>query len=414
MNSLPPKKALIERYSRQILVPGIGLNGQLAFEKSCVLVVGCGGLGCPVILYLASAGVGHLRVCDADAVEVSNLHRQIMHREAASISGMNKARSVVQGCAEISKSVRVEAVEELVTSENVLGLMEGVDVVVDATDNVVTRYLLNDAACIKRIPLVSGAALGWQGQLSVYPFSDTSSDYPCYRCLYPNPPPVGAVTNCDLGGVVGPVTGVIGSLQALQVLRILAKLQPACADSLLTFGADDPGRLFRQLRIRKRNPKCIACGDQGPTEIFDPLHNTLKLNYSQFCNNQSPDDKNPSLDILLEAQRITCRELAALQKDLNHEKLVIIDVRPQNQIEFGSIHGAHFIPYDQFHHPETREKILNLTRKAQEIVFICRRGNDSQLAAKHFINILPNVRVRDLIGGMRSWATIIDENMPIY
>ena len=149
-------------------------------------------------------------------------------QEATSI-GMNKADSIAKALAEINSQVEVECIKELVTVENVLDLLKDCDVVVDATDNVVTRYLINDAAAIKKVPLVSGAALGWDGQVSVFPFDSKS---PCYRCLYPQPPPASAITNCDLAGVVGPVTGIIGSLQALQVLRILAGLPPACTDSL--------------------------------------------------------------------------------------------------------------------------------------------------------------------------------------
>jgi adenylyltransferase and sulfurtransferase len=399
-------KSFIERYSRQMLVPGIGLAGQVSFQSSTVLIIGCGGLGCPVALYLAAAGVGKLRVCDGDTVEASNMPRQILHRESS--LGMNKAQSIVKACAEINSSVQVDAIESLVTVENVLDLMDGVDVVVDATDNVVTRYLINDAAAIKNIPLVSGAALGWDGQVSVFTYNKAS---PCYRCLYPQPPPASAITNCDLAGVVGPVTGLIGSLQALQVLRILADLQPACTESLLTFSGTETSKLFRQLKLRGRNPECIACGDQGLDRIYDAETGKLKLDYIQFCGGQAQDDKNPDLNLLTAEDRITCKELKKLL-ETSDENTLLIDVRPANQFELCSITGSHLIPIDTL--SSHKNLILELAQKYSNIVFICRRGNDSQLAVQQFKRLFPGKRVRDLIGGLRSWAKSIDEEMPIY
>lgn len=404
-------KSFIERYSRQMLVPGIGLSSQSAFKSARVLIIGCGGLGCPVALYLAAAGVGKLRVCDADTVEASNLPRQILHREATSI-GMNKADSIAKALAEINSQVEVECIKELVTVENVLDLLKDCDVVVDATDNVVTRYLINDAAAIKKVPLVSGAALGWDGQVSVFPFDSKS---PCYRCLYPQPPPASAITNCDLAGVVGPVTGIIGSLQALQVLRILAGLPPACTDSLLTFSGSECSKLFRQLKLRGRNPNCISCGDQGTGAIYDESIGHLKLNYVQFCGGQSQDDKNPDLNLLNDpADRITCTELKELL-DRSNGNVLLIDVRPSNQFEFCSIPNSVLIPIDSILKSECSLLINSVTERTTDIIFVCRRGNDSQLAVEKYKKIMPaHLRVRDLIGGLRAWAKLIDPEMPIY
>ena len=391
-----------------MLVPGIGLAGQFAFQSSTVLIIGCGGLGCPVALYLAAAGVGKLRVCDADTVESSNLPRQILHKESS--LGLNKAKSIAQSCAEINSSVKVEIIESLVTVDNILHLMEEVDVIVDATDNVVTRYLINDAAAIKKIPLVSGAALGWDGQVSVFTFNKTS---PCYRCLYPQPPPASAVTNCDLAGVIGPVTGLIGSLQALQVLRILAQLHPAFTDSLLNFSGTETDKLFRQLKLRPRNPNCIACGDEGIDGIYNSETGKLKLDYIQFCGGQAQDDKNPDLNLLTADDRITCEEFKdLLDAHKSNSSLLIIDVRPANQFEFCSIAGSLAIPIDTL--SSQKDSILQLAQNSSEIVFICRRGNDSQLAVQQFKHLLLGKRVRDLIGGLRAWAKLIDTEMPIY
>lgn len=408
------QKSFIERYSRQMLVPGIGLASQMKFKESRVLVVGCGGLGCPVALYLAAAGVGILRVCDADTIESSNLPRQILHHESS--IGTSKAQSIAQSCKQINSSVEMEPIECLVTGDNILKLMEGVDVVVDATDNVVTRYLINDAAAIKKIPLVSGAALGWDGQVSVFTYNKTT---PCYRCLYPHPPPAASITNCDLAGVVGPVTGIIGSLQSLQVLRILADLPPACTDSLLTFSGTECSKLFRQLKLRQRNHLCIACGDQGTEVIYDSENDTMKLNYVQFCGGQKQDDKNPDLNLLTDpSDRITCNELHNLMSSSSSSanNILIIDVRPANQFEFCSLEGSLQIPIDSLLADKSSDFIAEAIAnfKPQEIIFICRRGNDSQLAVQKFKQLYPAIRCRDLIGGLRAWAKIIDKDMPIY
>lgn len=385
-----------------MLVPGVGVAGQRAIQAATVLIVGAGGLGCPVAMYLAAAGVGHLKVCDGDTVEASNLPRQVLHREAS--IGKFKAESIASSVKDMNSAVRVDAISELITAENILGVARGCQVIVDATDNVVTRYLLNDAAAILQIPLVSGAALGWDGQVSVF-LNDKSG--PCYRCLYPQAPPPAATTNCDLGGVIGPVTGLIGSLQALQVLRILAGLKPACTDSLFTFAGDSTDRLTRQLKLRPRNQKCVACGDDGPGAIYDQEHDRLLLDYSFFCHGARPDDKNPNLNLLSPSDRITASELREL---LNSNKnILLVDVRPENQFEFCSIANSLSLPMD--HLPS-----LKVDNQTAEIIFICRRGNDSQLAVQQFRQMNPTFtgRVRDLIGGLRAWAGEIDLDMPIY
>ena len=398
-------KSTIERFSRQMLVPGVGLAGQKAIQAASVLIVGAGGLGCPVAMYLAATGVGHLKVCDGDTVEASNLPRQVLHREAS--IGMFKAESIAASVKDMNSGVRVEAITELITAENILRVARGCQVIVDATDNVVTRYLLNDAAVILKIPLVSGAALGWDGQVSVFG-NDQSG--PCYRCLYPQAPPPEAITNCDLGGVIGPVTGLIGSLQALQVLRILAGLKPACTDSLFTFAGDacEAGaKITRQLKLRPRNPKCLACGDAGPDGIYDSKTDRLLLDYSFFCHGARPDDKNPNLTLLSASERITATELRDLIS--SNENILLIDVRPANQFEFCSIANSLQMPLDQV-------SSLKVDHQTTDVIFICRRGNDSQLAVQQFRQSNPQFsgQVRDLIGGLRAWASEIDEDMPIY
>ena len=406
------KKDFIERYSRQMLVSGIGLAGQRAISSATVLIVGAGGLGCPAAMYLAAAGVGKLRICDGDVVETSNLPRQVLHKESA--LGMSKAQSIASSVRELNAQVQVEAVCELVTPENVISLMQDCQVVVDATDNVVTRYLLNDATAICKIPLVSGAALGWDGQVSVF-CNDGSG--PCYRCLYPEAPPPAAITNCDLGGVVGLVTGLIGSLQALQVLRLLTGLKPACTDSLFTFCGDSSDRLSRQLRLRQRRADCLACGDAGSSAIYDSESGKFLLDYSHFCHGARPDDKNPDLDLLQEVERISCRQLKQLIDSEDEKQLLLIDVRPANQFEFCSIPGSISFPIDSFSLALPTIVDLITSSSASQVILICRRGNDSQLAVRMLQKELKdqeNLKICDLIGGLRSWAREIDAEMPIY
>ncbi len=399
-------KEFIERYSRQMLVSGISLNGQRAISSATVLIVGAGGLGCPVAIYLAAAGVGRLKICDGDVVEESNLPRQVLHKETS--IGVFKADSVASSLREINSKITVEPISELVTPQNVLSLMRGCQVVVDATDNVVTRYLLNDAAAICKIPLVSGAALGWDGQVSVF---CNDGNGPCYRCLYPEAPPPAAITNCDLGGVIGPVTGLIGSLQALQVLRLLAGLRPACTDSLFTFSGDSTDKLTRHLKLRPRRPDCIACGDAGLSAIYDENGAKMLLDYSFFCHGARADDKNPDLSLLVREERISCKALNELLKE-DAESLLLIDVRPANQFEFCKIDGSISMPIESF----SAAKVMDLVWRQQihRVILICRRGNDSQLAVRMLQKELKSLPICDLIGGLRAWAQEIDSEMPIY
>jgi adenylyltransferase/sulfurtransferase len=403
-------KGAIERFSRQLLVPGLSPNAQKSFDSARVSIVGAGGLGCPAALYLAAAGIGTLRLIDADTVDASNLHRQVLHTEAS--VNTPKVQSAKRALEALNPTTNVETFPVLLDAANALCILQGSTVIVDATDNVVTRYLLNDVAYILKVPLVSGAALGWSGQLSVFdPNADDKG--PCYRCLYPEPPPQAAVCNCDEGGVVGPVTGLIGSLQALQVLRILAGLPVACTDSLLSFNGDAPDRLFRQLKLRKRNPNCIACG-QDQSAIYNAQSHSLKMDYRQWCRGMGPSDKRPDVNILSSGQRISPDELGRIRAQ---NGTLVIDVRPPNQFALCSLPESLNFPYIQLLDKDASRlnELVALANAHSQIICICRRGNDSQRAVSLLRSKLPEtVHICDVIGGLRAYAQQVDPDFPIY
>ncbi|CAG9825111.1 unnamed protein product [Phaedon cochleariae] len=265
----------IVRYSRQMMIPDVNLKGQVALKNSKVLVVGVGGLGCPAALYLAAAGVGEISLMDYDEVELSNLHRQILHGQ----DNVNapKVDSAQKALNRINSSIKIIPLKEHANSETMTDLLNKnkYDVILDCTDNVASRYLLNDASVLHKIPLVSGSALRMEGQLTVYNYQGG----PCYRCLFPSPPPAFTVTNCGDGGVLGAVPGVIGVLQALETIKVITKSMDVLSGSFLIF--DGSNCSFRKIKLRQRNPKCVVCGDE-PTI-------TSLIDYEQFCGSSAHD-----------------------------------------------------------------------------------------------------------------------------
>jgi molybdopterin/thiamine biosynthesis adenylyltransferase/rhodanese-related sulfurtransferase len=258
----------LERYARHISLPAFGAAKQASLANARALVVGVGGLGSPACLYLAAAGVGALALADADVVERSNLHRQIAHADAR--RGASKALSAATAVAALNPGCHVTTHLEGITAENALALVRDADVVLDCTDNVQTRYLLSDACVSCDKPLVSAAAVGLEGQLSVYvrdrvnDASDTKRRLPCYRCVFPKPPSVRDRGNCAQSGVLGPVPGVLGTLQALEAIKVLSDLGDANGGRLLTFDATaDPKRAFRCVALRERDETCVACGEKS-------------------------------------------------------------------------------------------------------------------------------------------------------
>lgn len=303
----------ISRYSRQLILSKVGVKGQEELINAKVLVVGAGGLGSSVLLYLASAGVGTLGIVDYDDVEFSNLQRQIIHDESK--LGLSKAESAKESINRLNSSVNVEIYKEFLSSENAMQIIESYSIIVDATDNVPTRYLLNDASVLSGKVLVSGSALQWEGQLTIYNFQDS----PCYRCLFPVPPPSETVTNCADGGVLGVIPGIIGCLQALEVVKIIIGQEPAYSGKLLLM--DGLSGSFRSVKLRSKQTSCAVCGNHPTiTRILD--------DYPQFCGS-GVVDKLPMINIIPEKDRITVFEY----EDLKTKQHLLLDVRESMQFD---------------------------------------------------------------------------------
>jgi len=392
----------IGKFSRQIILPEFRVKSQKILKGSSVLIVGCGGLGCPAAVYLAGAGVGRIGLVDYDTVELSNLHRQILHTQTR--IGELKCVSVATALAELNPESEYVPISAALTSDNALQLVKQFDIVLDCSDNVATRYLLNDACVMCDRPLVSGSALRWEGQLTVYNLNGG----PTYRCLYPTPPPPSAVTNCSDGGVLGVVPGVIGVLQGLETIKILTQGSSSLGGKLLLFDALEAK--FRMVKLRNRNPDVA---------LVDRL-----IDYVQFCGSGATD-KEQGISILDKQLRISVTELAEMRRS-SEMSCLLVDVRSDTEFEMGAIEGSTNIPLDSLQ-ANVDKHLADLTgkfaagetqEKCAEIVFICRRGNDSQracaLVAEYLKDNVIKVGVRDVVGGLQSWASKVDDAFPIY
>lgn len=412
---LPPKASLsrdeILRYSRQLVLPELGVRGQLRLAAASVLVVGCGGLGCPLAQYLAAAGVGRLGLVDHDVVEMSNLARQVLHGEA--LAGQPKAHSAAAALRRLNSAVECVAYAQALTPATALGLVRRYDVVADCSDNAPTRYLLSDACVLAGRPLVSASALRLEGQLTVYHHGGG----PCYRCVFPQPPPADTVTSCADGGVLGAVTGVLGCLQALEVLKIAAGLGPSYSGSLLLFDALR-GR-FRAIQLRGRRPDCAACGER-PTV-------TGLQDYEAFCGS-SATDQCRSLQLLSPEERISVTDYKRLMDSGSPH--LLLDVRPQVEVDICGLPHALHIPLKRLEQRDAGSlKLLGeAIQKGKQgtqggvalpIYVICKLGNDSQKAVKILQSLtavqeLDSSAVQDVVGGLMAWAAKIDGTFPQY
>jgi len=375
----------IRRYSRHLIMPEVGMEGQRRLKQGRALLIGTGGLGSPLALYLAAAGVGHIGLVDFDVVDESNLQRQIVH--GTSTVGMPKIESAKRRLQDLNPHIDISVYEAQVTSDNALELMRPYDIIVDGTDNFPTRYLTNDAAVLLGKPNVYGSIFRFEGQATVfYP----KEGGPCYRCLYPEPPPPGLVPSCAEGGVLGVLPGVIGTIQATEVIKLLTGIGEPLIGRLMLY--DALGMRFRELKLR-RNPECPICGEQPTiTELID---------YDAFCG-ILPDEVN-----VLESQyEITPRELAAL---LDHtDRPFLLDVRNSYEADIATIPGTdRLIPVDQL------VNYMNQLDSAREMVVYCRSGVRSANA----VNMLKGAgfrKVKNLVGGVLRWSDDIDPSMPKY
>lgn len=374
----------IRRYSRHLIMPEVGIEGQRRLKQGRVLLIGTGGLGSPLALYLAAAGVGQIGLVDFDVVDESNLQRQIVH--GTSTVGVPKIESARRRLHDLNPTIDITTYETQVTAANALELMRPYDVIVDGTDNFPTRYLTNDACVLLGKPNVYGSIFRFEGQATVfYP----KAGGPCYRCLYPEPPPPGLVPSCAEGGVLGVLPGVIGTIQATEVIKLLTGIGEPLIGRLMLY--DALAMRFRELKLR-RNPDCPVCGDQPTiTELID---------YDAFCGLTTES-------IHLESQyEITPQELVTwLERD---DRPFLLDVRNSYEVDIATIPGTDkLIPVDQLLHH------LNELDTAREMVVYCRSGVRSANA----VNLLKSAgfrKVKNLVGGILRWSDDVDPTMPKY
>ncbi|GAB1601309.1 adenylyltransferase and sulfurtransferase MOCS3-like [Argonauta hians] len=385
----------ISRYSRQLILPEIGVKGQKKLSKSSVLIVGAGGLGCPAAIYLAAAGIGKLGVVDYDDVELSNLHRQILHTEKR--TGSSKSVSLVTSCAQLNSSVQYIPYHLQLNSTNAIEIIQHYDIVVDASDNVATRYLVNDACVISGKPLVSGSALRYEGQLTVY----NHDGGPCYRCLFPQPPLPETVTNCSDGGVLGVIPGTIGCLQALEVIKIACGLPSSLKQHLLLFDGMDC--TFRKVKLRPHQQNCTVCGDESKPQLID---------YEQFCGSRA-NDKGARTSVLSSEHRLSATDYKTMLEQ--HWPHILVDVRQPVELEICSLpKKAINIPMSDIRNTEKIKSLLPEDyHQCGSMVVVCHHGNDSQIAVQKLQETFPNQIVKDIRGGISAWAQLIP-NFPQY
>jgi len=366
------------------------MKGQKLLKESSVLIVGAGGLGCPVASSLAGVGIGTIGIVDYDNIEITNLHRQLLHTEDS--VGSSKVESIKNFIEKLNSNVKVETHQVVLDSSNALEILLRYDIIVDASDNVATRYMLNDACVLLKKPLVSGSALQLEGQMTVYNYLGG----PCYRCIFPRPPPPETVQNCGDGGVLGAVTGVIGSLQSMEVVKILLKQSGVLAGKLLLY--DGASCVFRTIKLREKKTNCDICGSSPKI--------TKLIDYEHFCG-MAATDKDSGLNLLNSNERISVQDYSKLD-----DKHLLIDVRSANEFEICKLKNSINIPIksllaDKIEDDLKREMVL------KEIFIVCRRGNDSQLAVRH-LSEKWNLKAKDLIGGLHAWTQNVDNNFPIY
>lgn len=373
----------IRRYGRHLIMPEVGMEGQKKLKAASVLLIGAGGLGSPLGLYLAAAGVGRIGIVDFDVVDYSNLQRQILH--STKDVGRPKLASAKERLEGINPFVKIETHEMHLNSENALDLFSRYDIIVDGTDNFPTRYLVNDACVLTGKPNVYGSIFRFEGQVSVF----ATDDGPCYRCLYPEPPPPGLVPSCAEGGVLGILPGIIGTIQANETVKLIIGKGEPLIGRLLLF--DALKTKFRELKLRK-NPDCPVCGQ----------HRTITslIDYEAFCGVQAGWDSFTRE----EQYEITVGEL---KKRLdNKDDLFILDVREPQEYQICNLNG-YLIPLREL------PKRINELDTAKEIIVHCKVGGRSRQAVE-FMKQSGFRKVKNLVGGIDEWAEIIDPTMPRY
>jgi len=373
----------ILRYSRHLIMPEVAMEGQLKLKQAKVLCIGAGGLGTPLALYLAAAGVGTLGMVDFDVVDFTNLQRQIIHdTDDVGRPKLDSARDTIR---DINPNVEVVPYKTRLNSENALDIFRDYDIVADGTDNFPTRYLVNDACVLLGKPNVYGSIFRFEGQASVF----HAPEGPCYRCLYPEPPPPGLVPSCAEGGVLGVLPGIVGSLQALEVIKLILGKGEPLRGRLLLF--DALNMKFRELKLRK-NPECPVCGEH-PTV-------TKLIDYEQFCGIRG-EEHVPETNV----PEITATEVKEMMDE--NKPFVLVDVREPHEYEICKIPGAKLIPLGEI------PKRMHELNSADEIIVHCRSGVRSAKAVD-FLMQAGFRRIHNMTGGVLAWSRDVDPSMPSY
>ena len=372
----------ILRYSRHLIMPEVGMEGQLKIKAAKVLCIGAGGLGSPLALYLGAAGVGTLGVVDFDVVDYTNLQRQIIHTTAD--VGRKKLDSAADKLKAINPFINIRKFDTRLSSDNALELFREFDIIADGTDNFPTRYLVNDACVITGKPNVYGSIFRFEGQASIF----ATEDGPCYRCLYPEPPPPGLVPSCAEGGVLGILPGLVGMIQATEVIKLILGIGDPLIGRLLLI--DALGMSFRQLKLRK-NPDCPVCG-KNPTI-------TGLIDYEQFCGIRGEEAPVETVGGEIQVEELKRRLDAG-------EDIYVLDVREPHEYQIANI-GGHLIPLG-----DLPNRVHELDT-SHEIVAHCKSGGRSAKAVT-FLRQAGFKRVHNLAGGITAWADRVDPKMPKY
>jgi adenylyltransferase/sulfurtransferase len=388
----------LTRYSRHLLLEEVGKDGQVRLKQARALVIGMGGLGSPISLYLAAAGVGTIGIVDFDAVELSNLQRQILHSTES--VGKKKTQSAKARLLEVNPEITVIVHEERISVENALSLIGDYDLIIDGTDNFQTRYLVNDACVLGKKPLVYGSIFRFEGQATVF----SPPEGPCYRCIYPDPPEAGAVPNCAEGGVLGVLAGVIGSIQAAEAIKLILGRGQSLMGRLLLYDALEAN--FDTLNL-KRNPNCPLCGKQPTITSLQETNFVCAAEVKPrsgdamrrpFQNAASDTDEKQETEI-------SATELSDLVKA--GKSPFLLDVRSLEETKICNLDNSILIPLPEL------EKRLDELDKNEDIVVYCHAGVRSNYAA-HLMRRNGFRKVRNLSGGITAWALDVDRSMPRY
>lgn len=381
-----------------MIVPQFGsLPSQIKLKDSKILIVGAGGLGCPALLYLSAAGIGTIGIIDDDIVDISNLHRQVLH--TSDMTGVHKCESARRYIAKLNPHVKVETYPFRLDNDNAFEIVGKYDLVLDCTDHPAIRYLINDVSVILGKTIISGSGLKSDGQLSILNFQNQG---PCYRCFYPQPPSPDSVTSCSDGGVIGPAIGIVGVMMAMETIKVLTGFYTAeNFNPFLSIYSGYPQQQIRVFKMRKRQAGCVVCGNT-PSVTRDLIQSNV-INYDVFCGKAVQKPIAPEYRILPKEY----------QSKVNREH-VLIDVRPKEQFAITSLPNAINIEWDPiFRKADHIEELIPHVSKDDPIYVVCRFGNDSQLAAQKLLD-QGYTNVKDIIGGINRWSEEVDNKIPKY